>query len=63
MVRGSTYGAIILYLHFYYKGDCPRLDGGNLRPPICPATFLKRCLRALQGAPSEVPRGTDRGDR
>ena len=53
----------IICNYFCNKEDCPRADRGPLRPPICPATFLKRCLRALQGAPNEVPRGTDRGDR
>src|SRR3954451_19052644 len=38
-------------------GGLPATGSRHLRPPICPATFLKRCPRALQGAPSEVPRG------
>ena len=58
-----TVSLFIISLYIRNKEDGSRRDRGQLRPPICPATFLKSFLRALQGAPSEVPRGTDRGDR
>ena len=43
--------------------EFPRRDRGYLRPPICPATFCKPSYAPVYGAPSEVSRGTDRGDR
>ena len=65
--RGAGFGALCcffsIYSYVYYEEVYSRRDRGHPRPPICPATFLKSCLRALQGAPNEVPRGTDRGDR
>ena len=51
---------IIVHLE---KEDCPRLDRGNLRPPICPATFRTETFATREGSPTEVSRGMDRGDR
>ena len=44
------------------KEDCPRLDRGNLRPPICPATFRTETFATREGSPTEVSRGMDRGN-
>jgi hypothetical protein len=45
------------------KEDYPRLDRGNLRPPICPATFRTETFATREVSPTEVSRGMDRGDR
>jgi hypothetical protein len=46
---------------FCEKEDCPQLDRGSLRPPICPATFDKKTFAPIterlpkyRGARTEV---------